>query len=83
MRDKSKMKPRKKMSLADLKDLYPIYSPGKALPAKATKKGFSHKVNPTYKPPAASLTPKEWHKAQRKKREAENAKKRILAKAAK
>lgn len=73
MRDKSKMKPRNKMSLQDLKDFYPGYQPGKVKPAKATSRGFSHKVNPTYKPPTASMTPKEWHKAQRAKKNAKKA----------
>jgi hypothetical protein len=77
MRDKSKMKPRKKMSLQTLKDFYPGYYAGRANPGKATKKGFTHKVNPTWKPPAADMTPKEWHKSRRARRNAADAKKKV------
>jgi hypothetical protein len=65
-------KPKKKMSLQDLKDLYPAYDPHKFKPSRATNKGFVHKVNPTWKPLKSALTPAQWHRAQRA---AANAKK--------
>jgi len=63
------MQSRKKMSLQDLKDLWPAYEPGHVGidPRDATKKGFPHKHNPTYKPPKSALTPAQWSRMRRGK----------------
>jgi hypothetical protein len=59
---------RKKMSLQDLKDLYPSYDPYGHAPTKATQKGFAHKHNPTWMPPKSKLTPAQWARERRKQR---------------
>ena len=53
------------MSLNYIKSLFPDYQPGKYHPRKATQRGFVHKINPTYKPPRADITPAQWHRARR------------------
>jgi len=56
----------KKMSLDDLKSLFPAYEPNKYKPERATKKGFKHNHKPTWKPPKADLTPAQWKEMRRK-----------------
>jgi hypothetical protein len=65
------MEPRKKMSLQDLKDLFPGgMMLGGATVGRATQKGFKHVHNPAAKPSRGELTPAQWHRQQRAKRNA-------------
>lgn len=61
------MSDKKKMSLQDLKDLYPAYEPQKFQPSGATRRGFVHAHKPTWKPPKSKLTPAQWHRMKRGK----------------
>ena len=54
------------MNWQDVKAIWDTPVIGKTI-RKATKKGFEHKQNPTWKPAKASMTPKQWHKANRKR----------------
>lgn len=56
----------KKMTLNDLKSLFPAYEPNRYKPEKATKKGVVHNHRPTYKPPKADRTPAQWKEMRRK-----------------
>ena len=64
------MSTRKKMSRQDLIDLFPAYSRPSKTETRATAKGHVHKVNPVWMPPKAKQTPAQWHRAQRKLRDA-------------
>lgn len=61
------------MSWEDVKAIWSAPVPGKLIPRKATQKGFAHKHNPTWKPAKADMSPKEWHKANRKKMQSKKA----------
>jgi hypothetical protein len=52
-----------KISLQELKSMYGGVS-GKYRPQSATKPGFAHIVNPTYKPPKG-ITPKQYEEQQK------------------
>ena len=52
-----------KISLQELKSMFGGVS-GKYKPAKATKPGFTHVVNPTYRPPKG-LTPLQYEEQQK------------------
>ena len=56
-----------KMTLQDLKDLYPGYDPtaGRYHPIKATQRGFVHKHNQKRKPEKSALTPAQWGRMRR------------------
>jgi len=57
----------KKMTLDDLKNLFPAYDPtGRREITRATKKGFKHQHKPTWLPPKSKLTPAEWKRRRRK-----------------
>jgi hypothetical protein len=53
-----------KISLQDLKKMYGDYQSGRYKPFKATKPGFAHVVNPTYKPPKG-ISPKQYEDQQK------------------
>jgi hypothetical protein len=57
---------RTKMSLDDLKSLYPEYRPAKSVPIHATRKGFKHKVNPVWLPSTKQISPAKYHHSMRK-----------------
>jgi hypothetical protein len=56
---------REKMSLVDLKKLFPSETGGKYHPLKATKPNYAHVHNPAYKPPKSKITPKVWEEQQK------------------
>lgn len=57
-------------------DVVAIFSEPNMTPTKkgATKRGAIHKHNPTWKPAKPDMTPKQWHKANRKRTNALKAK---------
>lgn len=60
-------KERKKLSVQILTESFPGYDPSGHAPIKATQKGYQHKVNATWKPKKAKLTPAQWHRMRRGK----------------
>ena len=56
----------KKMTLDDLKNLFPKYEPNKYKPEKATKRGYKHTHRPTWLPPKQKISPAEWKRRRRK-----------------
>lgn len=57
-----------RMSLDELKALWPPYEPHAFRPIKATRKGFVHKHRPTWKwkPKKAKMSPAKWKWMRRK-----------------
>lgn len=53
------------MKWADVLAIWDIPIEGKA-EKKATQKGFVHKHNPARKPSRGNISPKQWHKNNRK-----------------
>lgn len=62
----------KSMNWQDVVNIFSAPVVGKPI-RKATKKGFQHKHNPTWKPAKAEMSPKEWHKANRKRLQSKKA----------
>ena len=54
-----------KISLQELQKIFGEYHAGKYRPLVATKSGFAHVVNPTYKPPKSDMTPKKYEDQQK------------------
>jgi hypothetical protein len=50
--------------LEELKKMFGNYQSGRYHPLVATKPGFTHVVNPVYKPPKGT-TPKQWEEQQK------------------
>lgn len=61
------------MSWDEVKSVWSAPVQGNYKPRKATQKGFAHKHNPTWKPAKADMSPKEWHKTNRKKMQSKKA----------
>ena len=55
-----------KMTLRDLKDLFPPPLPRGLRVTRATNKGYRHKVNPVWLPGTPSISPANWRRLYRK-----------------
>jgi len=61
-----------KPNVTDLINLFPLPDMGVPVTRKKTKRSATHTVNPTYKPPKADMSPAEWKRMMRKRRNRRN-----------